>query len=516
MYSDNFLELVDVTGMSDWDKHFASMENMVSIYCHNKYYGMSDKLKNQIGTESLSDIMSNFCKYVKEFFAWLWRKIKEFYTKIKNFVLRIIARVRRFLFGDSIGSRSNVVTMCTMFKTFISKMEEPKRFYNIVGMLDLMQYIQKSIFPFYKEYKIQFGHIDQDKVETSISNNLELMIVKQKDFVSTQTKDPRTISYSITELLDVSETYDVFSNAFPVLDKTYEGVEKISNDVESMNLNENNVLDKLDETCSKITNECCNTIQITYDHLNKDEDKVSIHKKFLKELNIVLKIVNDISSFGAKSLDIYSSFLTKIYDLCNIKGTAIEFDLQLPEDFKQHIEYIIGGEVQVDHVFVTNKRPTFWDLFGEEAGGKTVFTTVNPNSYKNVTVFINANGLIDDESNRDNASQYAKFINTNNSSIVERFLSAIVHEVNHCYDSQRGIDLFEDSDIPEKGDYKRWGGASYLSRTTEVNSRNAERKYIPTASEIAWAKSLFDKINEQIKKAKVTVMDIEPYLAKGN
>lgn len=157
----------------------------------------------------------------------------------------------------------------------------------------------------------------------------------------------------------------------------------------------------------------------------------------------------------------------KIYDN---SGFTLHYTTTIDPGFHRHIEQIIGDSVRVDNIIVTTKEPNTWPT----DDNNTIIGWCHA-SYGSIgarDLWINARYLLRDIS-PDGIERAARLM-----------LVTIVHECTHLSDGQN---------------YKRFDQNRSNDDQEERRAYGNEKKYVPTLSELNWAKT---QIKTMISKMK--------------
>ena len=483
------IELVNITeDMSDWDKHWGAFRNTLNIFVQNKYYGISKEDLAVIGQESISDIARTIVDKVKAFFQWLWEKITDFFGKIKKFVLYIWNKIKEWL-GFKNNDQRKFEQMCQSCTLSASPSGTIHYYYDTDTCNNIMNEYFNERFPVCR-YHIIVGSTD-NRVHKDYFNYAEFKeeiakyVEKVKKLLDENGGGDLESEYLINSLAKVYNNHNrlvdhiAWSNG--VIDKM-RGDIKLYKD---QNLNEDNILKKLLELSDRVI-DTANNIFPDIDWWNSDlleSEGMKAYENATKTLENLLKFCMTTNENAANMYAVLGNLLMRLFRKYNIKEGAVNLKVELPRYLVEHIQKHYGEKFNVGYVFITSLNPRNWNDSGCYNGG-TAYQYLNSTSS---SIWLDSANLL--RKNQASRNDYLTSFGIKkmlHSTAEGSLISSIVHEMTHNADWQTDKNFDRDSD--------------YEDQEQEVRARKAEGSFEPTAQEMAWAKVIIDKIEEQASK----------------
>lgn len=485
------VQLVNVTDdMSEWDSKFASMGNVLQLYIANKNNCLPHNIHDIVSQESLASVMHDFVLYVKKFFSWLLDAVKKMFNKIRDFFKRIFTQILEFL-GFKNGRKTlfwhDGVSRSSILETLADANKKCYFKYYFADLDAALSKYREKCYP-----KCNFKTIVSDVVHDICFNISELREKYNKVHdglkAGTVAFDPPKQVHARVIMDDLSRIYDKifwFPQAFTMQDAVISDIEKLIERFNNTDLTEENVIDKINDIFNKcidnINKVFIDSVRLTID--NPDENDPSSYKRALGVMQNMLQGVRIVAASGVHVYEMIFEFIKRAYKDYNIGADAINMEIELPADFKQHIQEHFGEKSTIRKVFLTSLSPDNWgDVSHSVTGGYT------HSSGTADCVWVATQQL----HNSTAASVARKLYVAQNGDdwYVHPWgalLKVIVHECKHNSDVQNGRkNRFEGDNVP------------YRQRYQEARAFKAEKDFVPTASEIAWAKSIIAKINATV------------------
>lgn len=468
------LKLTPILGdMSEWDKRWTSVLNEVGVYEVYKRTGRFPKaVVDAIGQETLSETMSNFVKHVKDFFKWLGDRISAAISAVRRF----FRRVATWILGKLGGKFSNGRTPLGRLTSFLPIAEvrgDYKEVYKQVAEV-IKWYCKKPVkVDPYSPPNVEEGRKGYTQVKSALEDSLS------------STEETRMSTRFIIAYLDA------IYQATLHIPMEYTGIErvcdKISNEMTrfaSSYDNEETVLSELKQTCLSLFGEMSTIIDVSLaDGTIPDNATNRDHLDALRRMcNFAMMIL----SFGSESYARLCKWMKKQYKTFAGDKQAIDLEVRIPEDLKEHLEEQYGRPLRPKTVFITSLAAHTWNQFAKLRNG--FIAGMTQPSYSDPKspdcIWINANILVGKGKDMADAVLNDAFRRSmSGTAQAEALLSVIVHEFCHVSDLQNG-DKFN-MKLP------------YKQQPHEIRAKDMERMYTPTRSELEWAEGVIQQLEAQ-------------------
>ena len=483
------LTLIDITDtMSDWDQHWSAIRNCLNIYVKGKYYGFSTEDYKAVSAEDLKDVMHTIVDKVKAFFQWLWEKITAFFGKIKKFVLYIWNKIKEWL-GFKNNDQRKFEEMCHSCTLSASPSGTIHYYYDTDTCNNILNEYFDKRFPVCK-YHIVVGSTD-DRAHKLYFNYAEFKeeivkyVEKVKKLLDENGGGDLKAEYLINSLTKVYHNHNklvdhiAWSNG--IIDKM-RGDIKLYKD---KNLNEDNILNELLELSGRVI-KTANNIFPDIDWWKSDSlesEGMKAYENATKMLENLLKFCMTTNENAANMYAVLGNLLMRLFRKYNIKEGAVNLKVELPGYLVEHIQKHYGEKFNVGYVFITSLNPENWNDSGCYVGG--IAYQYN-NSTASSVWLDSANLLRKNQKSRNDYLHSFGISKMLHSTAEGSLISSIVHEMTHNADWQtdKGFDR----------------NSKYADQEHEIRARKAEGSFEPTAQEMAWAKIIIDKIEEQASK----------------